>query len=128
MQTEPGGKSILVVEDNDIAREGLAVVLRQAGYLVDMEVDGAGALKRLREGPLPDLILLDMLLPGVDGWQFMEQRRRDPRLFSVPVVVTTGLGVAAPDWAASLGACGCLRKPIETDALLREVGRCCRNG
>jgi CheY-like chemotaxis protein len=119
------GMRLLVVEDNEIAREGLALVLRRAGFVVVMAADGEEALAHLRSGPPPDLILLDMMLPGTDGWAFLERRRREPAVASVPILITTGLGVASAEWAEALGAVGCLRKPIETETLFREVTRCC---
>ena len=119
------GKTLLIVEDNDIAREGLAVVLRRVGTEVLMAVNGSEALTRMHAGPLPDVILLDMMLPGMDGWHFLDERAQDPVLAAIPVIITTGLGVSSTEWAVSLGAVGFLRKPIETDALLREINRCC---
>jgi CheY-like chemotaxis protein len=103
-----------------VEREGLAVVLRQRGYTVLTARDGAEALKLLQTGPAPGLILLDMM-PGCDGWQFLDRRKPRPALAAVPVVLITGLADA--DWAASLGAVGFLRKPCDVDALLAEVRR-----
>ena len=117
------GETILVAEDNAVEREGLAVVLRQRGYTVLTARDGAEALKLLQAGPAPGLILLDMLMPGCDGWQFLDRRQPSPALASVPVVLITGLAEADADWAASLGAVGLLRKPFDVDALLAEVRR-----
>jgi two-component system, chemotaxis family, chemotaxis protein CheY len=119
------GKTLLIIEDNDIAREGLAVVLRRAGSTVSLAVNGAEALAQLQVKPLPHLILLDMMLPGVDGWHFLDLRAREAEWASIPVIITTGLGVSSPEWAVSLGAAGFLRKPIETEELLREVKRWC---
>jgi CheY-like chemotaxis protein len=120
----PGSGTLLIVEDNEVVREGLAVVLRRAGYAVVPAANGHQALAALRAGVRPDLILLDMLLPAVDGWHFLDRRRREPALAALPVVIMTGLGVAGPEWADSLGAAGLLRKPVETEALLRGVRRC----
>jgi CheY-like chemotaxis protein len=118
------GETILVAEDNAVEREGLAVVLRQRGYTVLTARDGAEALKLLlRTGPAPGLILLDMLMPGCDGWQFLDRRQPSPALAAVPVVLITRLAEADADWAASLGAVGLLRKPFDVDALLAEVRR-----
>ena len=116
------GETILVAEDNAVEREGLAVVLRQRGYTVLTAHDGAEALKLLQAGPAPGLILLDMM-PGCDGWQFLDRRKPRPALAAVPVVLITGLADADADWAASLGAVGFLRKPCDVDALLAEVRR-----
>ena len=116
---------ILVVEDNTIQREGLAVVLRQQGYTVLQAVDGDDALNRLSGEPVPDLILLDMLIPDAhgDGWWFLQQRQRIPALGPVPVIIITALPVASREWAVSLGAEGLIRKPFKVEPLLAEVRR-----
>jgi CheY-like chemotaxis protein len=66
-----------------------------------------------------------MMLPDMDGWQFMQARMRDAALAGIPVVVTTALGVSSPEWAASLGAVGLLRKPFDADLLAQAVKRWC---
>jgi CheY-like chemotaxis protein len=118
--------TVLIVEDNAIAREGMAVVLRQAGYDVVGFPEAREALEYLGSNPPPDVILLDMIIPppGGDGWWFVEQRKRIPGLDAVPLLLTTGLHVASLEWAASLGACGLVRKPIEAKPLLAEIRRC----
>jgi two-component system response regulator MprA len=122
---KPADGTLLFVEDNDVVRQGVTVVLRRAGYAVALAANGQEALSALRGGVRPDLILLDMLVPVVDGWRFLEQRRREPALAAIPVVILTGLGVASSEWAAALGAIGFLHKPVEPEKLLREVRRCC---
>jgi CheY-like chemotaxis protein len=122
------GTSLLLVENNGVTREGLAAVLRREGCRVALAADGEEALTYLRQAPPPDLMLLDMLLPVVDGWGVLKELRSNPALAGVPAVVVTGLSIATPAWAASLGAAGLLRKPVETDALLAEVRRCRRRG
>jgi CheY-like chemotaxis protein len=118
-----GAKTVLVVEDDALQREGLVAVLRRHGHTVVPASDAEQALVTFRAGPAPDLILLDMLLPRRDGWWFLHQLRRDPLLARVPLVITTGLAVASDEWAASLGASGLLRKPFEVEALLDLVDR-----
>jgi CheY-like chemotaxis protein len=120
------GKTLLVVEDNAIQREGLAAVLREHGYTVLTAADGDEAMSWLRSEPPPDLVLLDMIIPrtGHDGWYFLEQRRRHPALASIPVIITTALGNASQEWAAALGARGLLRKPVEVEPLLTHLNRC----
>src|SRR5690242_3916673 len=109
------GPALLIVDDNEITREGMAAVLRRDGYRVSLAADGAQALAQLRIAPLPDLILLDMLMPSLDGWRFLEERRHDRELSAIPIVIVTALGVASADWAASLGAVGFVTKPVETE-------------
>jgi two-component system, chemotaxis family, chemotaxis protein CheY len=118
--------TVLVIEDNFIQREGLATALRQQGFKVLTAEDGNDALNRLSNGPVPDLILLDMLIPrgDGDGWWFLQQRKRIRALASVPVIITTAIPVAAREWAASLDAAGLVHKPFEVDPLLDEIRRC----
>lgn len=115
--------TILVVEDDDAARAGLANLLQPEGYDVVAEPDGTSALNRITKGLTPALILLDMIVPGLDGWQFLGLRHTDRELAAIPVVIMTGLGVASEEWAASLGASQLLRKPIDVDSLLDAVRR-----
>ena len=113
--------TLLVVEDNDIAREGMAAILRQEGYAVETATDGREALDRCLGAPAPALNLLDMMLPVLDGWGFLQRRQRLPTLASIPVIITTGLGIAGNEWAASLGASALLHKPIDTEPLLKAI-------
>lgn len=117
------GKTILVVEDNAIQREGLAVILHAEGYTVLLAADGEEGLNWLRSEPTLDLILLDMMIPrcAADGWFFLGERKSVPAAASVPVIIMTGIGNASDEWAASLGARGYLRKPVEPEHLLREI-------
>jgi CheY-like chemotaxis protein len=123
------GNTILVVEDNEIQREGTSVVLRQAGYAVVAVPEGQAALDYLLNNAPPDLILLDMMVqsPGFDGWRFMARRKNVPALMAVPVIITTALGIATDEWATSLGACGLLKKPVGKDELLEKVRNCLPN-
>ena len=116
-------KTVLVVEDNDAAREGIAFLLQDAGYQVAAVENGKQALEYLSENRPPALILLDMLMPVLDGWRFMEELQQHSRPLAVPIIITTGT-ILTPEWAAAHGCAGFLRKPIEREALLREVERC----
>jgi CheY-like chemotaxis protein len=66
------GNKLLIVEDNDVTREGLATLLRREGFTVELAAHGRQALDYLNTGARPDVILLDMLLPVLDGWHFLE--------------------------------------------------------
>jgi CheY-like chemotaxis protein len=81
--------------------------------------DGQAALYLLAASPPPDLILLDMLMPVLDGWHFLNLLPQP----HVPVVIATGT-ILTLEWADSHGCAGFLRKPIETEELLAEVRRC----
>jgi CheY-like chemotaxis protein len=117
------GATVLVIEDDDVARVGLAALLRPHGYHVATASTGQEALDLLERDLCPNVILLDMIIPKVDGWQFMARRQKDPKLSSIPVVIMTGVGIACPEWASALGAADLLRKPIEIDSLLETVRR-----
>ncbi len=119
-------QTILIVEDNEIQREGVAAVLRKAGYRVILASDATEAIALLTKGGSANLILLDMMIPqpGTDGWRFMERRKKRPVLASVPVLIMTAMGIASDAWAASLGACALIRKPMEVELLLSKVKEC----
>jgi membrane protein len=109
---------ILIIEDDEVARVGLASILENQGFCPIPAANGEEALELLRAGCCPDLILLDMIMPGFDGWQFMGQRQRKQTGAPIPVVVMTGLGIASKEWALALGAVDLLRKPIDMERLL----------
>src|SRR5262245_37545381 len=103
---------VLVVEDDLPTREALALVLRGEGLEVDAAADGATALGRLRSAAPPGLVVLDLVLPALDGWALRAEMLLDPLLAAVPVLVCSG----APDLparAAALRAAGVLVKPFE---------------
>jgi CheY-like chemotaxis protein len=114
--------TILVIEDNDTAREGLAAILRKEGYSVALLTNGKQALDYLRHGNRPDLILLDMLLPVLDGWKLLDELEHWSKPVKAPIVVMTGT-ILTPEWAAQRGCAGFLRKPIEPSRLMEVVTR-----
>ncbi len=113
--------SILVVEDDALTREAMKAVLERDGYGVACAHDGCQALERLANGEPPALILLDLAMAGMDGWEFRREQGRDPALASIPVVVVSATGDAADD----LGADDYLQKPLEFDHLLATVRHYC---
>jgi CheY-like chemotaxis protein len=126
MGAEPtNGKRVLVVEDDSLTREALENILRGAGYTAFGAAEGGEALELMRRAPLPDLVLLDLLMSGMDGWHFRREQRRDAALASVPVIVCSGTGDADLH-AAALGAAGFLDKPFDPDRLLEMVARVLR--
>ena len=115
---------ILIVEDDEVIRDGLRDVLADEGYCVRTAEHGRAALDVLAAGPEPGLILLDLMMPVMDGWQVLaalRQRAKHREAPSAGVVVCS----AAIDHAAPKGAARYLEKPIRLDTLLREVGRLC---
>jgi CheY-like chemotaxis protein len=117
-------RTVLVVEDNEIEREGLATVLRRAGYAVALIGDGREALAHIRANPAPGLILTDLMMPVLDGWRFLEELKHLLDLSAVPVIIITASPAVGPEWAEAHGCAGFLRKPFDTDALLTAVRRC----
>src|SRR5262245_52578175 len=84
----PGAPRVLVVEESGPAREAGTLALRQAGYDVTTAGDGGQALALLRAGPAPDLLVLDTLMPLLDGWRLLERLRAEGP--EVPVLVAAG--------------------------------------
>jgi putative two-component system response regulator len=115
--------TILIVEDDEVARLGLSYLLQADGYDTVTASNGHEAMERLHAAPRPDLVLLDMILPESDGWVFCGRRRNDADAALVPVVIMTGLGVADEPWAKALGAVGLLPKPLDVPELLRTVAK-----
>ncbi len=112
---------ILVVDDNDALRENLAEALELEGYDVVVAADGAKALARLGEDPSFGVVLLDLMMPGLDGREILKRIRQDPRLGSVRVVITTGH--VGPRARAGLHADGYLTKPFGVRELLQALRR-----
>jgi CheY-like chemotaxis protein len=117
-------KSILVVEDDAATREAVTLVLEDEGYAVTAVANGREALLHLRQAAPPNLILLDLMMPVMNGWEFRQQQAQDPALQSIPVVVISA-DASVPQKAAALGATDYLIKPIDLDQLLEAVQRCC---
>jgi len=111
--------SILIIDDDSGSRESLAEVLADEGYGVATAEDGAGGLAYLRTGHRPRVILLDLMMPGIDGWDFRAEQKRDEALAHIPVIAISAAGKL-------VDAEHSLRKPIKIDALLallRDVMR-----
>jgi CheY-like chemotaxis protein len=117
-------KTILLVEDDPALRESVGDFLRDRGYSVEREGTGVAALSRLRGGVRPSLILLDLMMPAMTGWDFLAEMRKDPSLDGIPVVVLSGHLLGLPRDSA-LPAHGFVRKPVQTGELLSEVERLC---
>jgi CheY-like chemotaxis protein len=115
-------RRVLVVEDDALIRESLIDALEEHGYQVTGAANGRDALDVLATPPRPDVILLDLMMPVMDGRSFRDQQLRDPALAAIPVVVLS----AASDVlraGAEMGAAGILRKPVTLRALLDELAR-----
>jgi CheY-like chemotaxis protein len=117
--------SILIVDDEPQIRALLADILTEEGYTVDTATNGQDAINYLQTtGVPPCMIVLDLMMPIMDGWQFRAIQQHDPTLAQIPVVVIS----ARPDLvraATSLGVTEVLSKPIDLDSLLTTVERYC---
>lgn len=114
-----GNGVVLVVDDDDAIRETLEAALQLGHHSAALAGNGQEALEWLRQHRRPNLILLDLMMPVMDGWQLLEHLRQDEQLSQVPVVVITAFG---RDLGSASGL-PVLRKPIELNDLLDVVGR-----
>ena len=111
---------ILVIEDDAFSRDALARLLMGEGYEAQSASDGESGIEKAR-AMHPDVIILDLNLPGIDGHQVIEMIRGDGPLKSVPILVVTGDEDKAAREAVDLGADGYLTKPVEFDDLIRAI-------
>jgi CheY-like chemotaxis protein len=82
--------SVLVVDDDDSVRSLYAEALQEAGHMVAVAIDGVDALDRLQGGSVPCVVLTDVRMPRMDGWELSRAVARDPELATIPVVLVTG--------------------------------------
>jgi two-component system, chemotaxis family, chemotaxis protein CheY len=115
---------ILLVEDDFMLRGSLAAVLQEEGYKVECAANALDALRRLERRPKPSLILLDIMLPYMDGLEFRAVQRATPDMADIPVIVITAVGVR-PDIAAELDLRQSFFKPLERPRLLDAIRRHC---
>lgn len=114
-------KSILVVEDEELIRETLKETLQLEGYNVFTAANGKDALALLKTLEDPCLILLDLMMPVMNGFEFLAFQEKDVMFAPIPVVIVS----AFSDQANSLRVKGFVRKPIDLDLLLRFVKQYC---
>jgi len=110
--------AILVVEDDPFTRTAVAGMLRENGYKTWRESNGTGALRRLRGRRKPCVILLDLMMPGVTGWEFLDRHRESPSLSKVPLVLMTGWTDTDLAQAQAM-----VKKPIDPRRLLSSLER-----
>jgi signal transduction histidine kinase len=113
-------RAALIVEDDAAIREAIADVLRSDGYEASSCVHGREALEYLRRAPHPDVIVLDLMMPVMDGWQFRVEQRKDPNLATIPVIALSADGTPK---AAAVDADAYLKKPVSAATLLNTVDR-----
>jgi CheY-like chemotaxis protein len=116
--------SVLIVEDDPDTREMIGRFLELEGFTVAFAANGKQALDRLDAGTPTCVILLDLMMPVMDGWEFRRQQIRQARLARIPVVVVSAAG---QDLIEQIHADHYLTKPLDLEELLRTVTRFCRH-
>jgi len=117
--------TVLVVDDDRAVIEAMTEMLESNGYDVVAARDGIAALNRLRSGLRPCVILLDLMMPRMDGWDFRQHQLKDDDLKDIPVVVITAAGFSQASVRTQFGDIEFVPKPPPAGALLEAVRRCC---
>jgi CheY-like chemotaxis protein len=116
--------SVMIVEDDPDTREMLERFLELEGFEVRTAANGQLALDALSADSALSVILLDLMMPVMNGWQFREAQASDPKIAGIPVVVVTAAG--AKDDIPAIQADAWLSKPVDLDRLLATIGEICR--
>ncbi len=127
MEAERANRLVMIVEDDRDVRDSVREALEDHGYQTVGASQGKEALELLRSSAArPCIILLDMMMPVMDGWAFRKAQMADPALSSIPVIVLTAHS-SASDTARDMGAVGFLRKPLTLQELPTAVKQECRD-
>ena len=116
---------VLVVDDDYAVLDAMKDVLEDEGYEVTLAANGLEALKELRRGDRPCLILLDLMMPVMNGWEFRREQLQDTTLAAIPTILITAHS-RADENTIELKASGFIRKPAQPNLLLETVGRYCQ--
>ena len=117
-----GEKDILVVDDDGPTRDALAMALGAAGYTVRQAADGREAFRLLQVPPPPSAILLDIVMPGMNGWEFLRERdAKNPELAHIPVIVFSAVCEAAPRLTLPRGVAKLMPKPVDGGEVLTAL-------
>ena len=114
--------TVLIVEDEEDLRELMCDALQMRGYHVVTAAEGSDALRKIADIGRPCVILLDLLMPGMNGWDFFDKVRERPELSSVPVIVHSSASSRAP-----AGVTRVVQKPLAFEALVSIVAEYCSN-
>ena len=115
-------KNVLVVEDDRAIRQMIKDVLEVEGYTVFTAADGREGIEQLKSlSPSPCMVVLDLMMPGTNGWKFLDHQRSDPKLSAIPIIVCS----AYSESAKSVKPNAILEKPVKLDALLHAVHEFC---
>ncbi len=114
-------RTVLIIEDEKLIIVSTQMVLEAAGFRVESAVNGEEGIQKAR-GIQPDLILLDIMMPGIDGWETLTRLKRDPETSGIPVIIFTAREHARGHQKSSeMGAADYFRKPFEPDELIELV-------
>ena len=114
-------RTVLIIEDEKLIIVSTQMVLESVGFRVESATDGEEGIRKARD-LRPDLILLDIMMPGIDGWETLKRLKRDPETQGVPVVIFTAREHArGHQKSAEMGAAGYFKKPFEPDELIDLV-------
>ncbi len=116
---------LLLIEDEEAIRESLAEALEEDGFQVVVAANGREALQLLRNGPRPSAILLDLMMPVMDGWEFRREQLNDPSLRDIPVLVVSASGSSPDRLRSQLGDVQLIPKPVPYVELLKALDRAC---
>jgi two-component system response regulator MprA len=115
----PELRRVLVVEDDDVIRSVLAELVELEGYDVRSAVDGREALT-IVDSWRPDTIVLDLMMPRMDGWQFRDEQRKLPQVRDVPVIILSA-GRHLPSRIATLEPAAIIEKPFDVDVIIQAL-------
>ena len=119
---EKAGKSLLIVDDNDKNIFALKAVLKVRGYKSQQAASAKEGLKILKENKGIDLVLLDMMMPDMDGYEMVQLMKNDQQIKSIPVIAVTAQAMAGDkEKCLEAGVDAYITKPIDIDALLKEI-------
>ena len=120
--------NLLLVEDNELNRDMLSRRLRKRGYEIEIAVDGQEGLDRVAAAR-PDLILMDMSLPVIDGWEATRRLKADPATRDIPIIALTAHAMASDREEALEAGCDAYEtKPVELPSLLAAIEKLLANG
>jgi two-component system alkaline phosphatase synthesis response regulator PhoP len=118
-------RRVLIIEDEKLIILSTQMVLEASGFRVDSAMDGEEGIRKARESA-PDLILLDIMMPGIDGWETLTRLKQDPQTADVPVVIFTAREHSrGHQRSAEMGAADYFRKPFEPEELVELVEKHC---
>lgn len=114
--------NVLIVDDEIETCRMLSTALDLFDCVPSYVLSGEAALERMRGGDLPDVVLLDLMMPGIDGFEVARQMRKDPRLAGLPIIVVTAMGeLDAEDRSLAAGATAFMRKPVSIAELSSKI-------